>query len=322
MSEIVAFEAATAIAADPAHAVPTVQERISFWLENARPNTGAAYAGDLERFATWLGEVGIGAGFARLLSMPRSLALHTLERYQTHLKAQGRAPATINRAVSAINAALKEAAKAEVGPGVLPVKSLKVRAYRDTKGPGLAKTTRLLDAIDAGDSPSAKRDRAIVLLMAQRGLRRAEVAALQVADVDLAGARIRVRRKGADEADWLAICAATAEAVGAWLAVRATMAGPRVDALFIVATNRKRGAAMTGDSIYRMLRARGREIGEHIRPHGLRHGAITELIQRSNGNVAMAQAFAGHANPSTTTRYIDNLNDLAGQGVRLLSNVF
>ncbi|KAB2942938.1 MAG: tyrosine-type recombinase/integrase [Hyphomicrobium sp.] len=303
-------------------AVPSVHERIAFWLKHARPNTGAAYAGDLHRFATWLGEASLGAGLAQLLSMPRALALHTLERYQTHLKGQGRAPATINRAISAINAALKEAAKAEVGPGDLPVKSLKVRAYRDTKGPGLAKTSRLLEAIDAGRGPVDRRDRAIVLLMAQRGLRRAEVAGLVVADVDLAAARIRVRRKGSDEAEWLAISQSTVNALGAWLSVRPTMAAPDIEALFVVATNRKRGAAMSGDSIYRMLEARGRKIGVRVRPHGLRHGAITELIQRSNGNVAMAQAFAGHANPSTTTRYIDNLNDLAGQGVRLLGNVF
>ncbi|WP_072377633.1 tyrosine-type recombinase/integrase [Hyphomicrobium sp. NDB2Meth4] len=303
-------------------AVPTVQERIAYWLAHARPNTGAAYAGDLGRFASWLGEKSLGSALTLLLTMSRSVALHTLERYQTHLKEQGRAPATINRAISAINAALKEAAKAEVGPGVLPVKSLKVRAYRDTKGPGLAKTSRLLHAIEISRGPTAQRDRAIVLLLAQRGLRRAEVARLSIGDIDLAGARIRVHRKGADEADWLAICSSTVVALSAWLSVRQELAAPGVCALFVVATNRKRGAAMTGDSVYRMLAARGRQIGAHIRPHGLRHGAITELIQRSNGNVAMAQAFAGHANPSTTTRYIDNLNDLAGQGVRLLSNVF
>lgn len=302
--------------------VPSVQERIAFWLQHARPNTGAAYAGDLDRFAAWLGHADPGAGLSVLLAMPRALALHTVERYQTHLKERGRAPATINRAISAINAALKEAAKAEVGPGVLPVKSLKVRAYRDTRGPGLAKTSRLLEAIEASGGPIAQRDRAIVLLLAQRGLRRAEVAQLSVSDLDLASARIRVHRKGADEADWLTICSSTVAALIGWLAVRDSMAAPGVDALFVVATNRKRGAAMTGDSVYRMLEARGRQIGARIRPHGLRHGAITELIQRSNGNVAMAQAFAGHANPSTTTRYIDNLNDLAGQGVRLLSNVF
>lgn len=302
-------------------AVPSVQERIECWLERSRPNTSTAYAGDLRRFAIWLGEPTLGAGLARLLSMPRSLALHTLEQYQSYLKGRGRAPATVNRAIAAVNAALQQAAKADVGPGTLPVKSLKARAYRDTKGPGIAKTARLLEMIAADERPQGKRDRALVLLMAQRGLRRAEVAGLSLADVDVIGLRVRIRRKGADDADWLSICPTTAASLGAWIAVRDEFAAA-TDALFVVATNRKQGAAMSGDAIYRVVRSRASKLGSHIRPHGLRHGAITELIVRSNGNVAMAQAFAGHANPSTTTRYIDNLNDLAGQGVRLLGNVF
>lgn len=311
----------TAPAGATVTSVPTLEERIAFWLENARSNTRAAYAGDIGRFTDWLGAASLGDGLSKLLNMPRSRALHTLEQYQANLKAAGRAPATVNRAISAINAALKEAAKAEVGPGPLPVRALKARAYRDTKGPGLARTARLLEAIAADARPVGKRDRAIILLLARRGLRRAEVAGLKIGDLDLSAQSVRVNRKGADAAEWLAICPATVEALGAWLAVREQIAA-QSDALFVVATNRKRGAGMTGDSVYRVVTERARQIGAHIRPHGLRHGAITELIQRSNGNVAMAQAFAGHASPSTTTRYIDNLNDLAGQGVRLLANVF
>lgn len=302
--------------------LPSVEERIAIWLKQARPTTSAAYTGDLGRFSTWLGEASPGAGLSRLLSLPRAHALHVLEQYQAHLRDSGRAPATVNRAISAVNAALKEAAKADVGPGVLPVKSLKVRAYRDTKGPGLSRTTQLVNQIQADSREVSARDLAIVLLLAQRGLRRAEVAGLGVSDVDLENNRIRVRRKGADAADWLSISTTTVRALGDWLGIRHGFAGPGVDALFVVATNRNRGAAMSGDAIYRVVRARAQKIGANIRPHGLRHGAITELIVRSNGNVAMAQAFAGHANPSTTTRYIDNLNDLAGQGVRMLGDVF
>lgn len=53
------------------------------------------------------------------------------------MKAAGLSPASINRAIAAVNAALREAAKAEFGPGPVLVKTLKARAYRDTKGPGL-----------------------------------------------------------------------------------------------------------------------------------------------------------------------------------------
>ena len=306
----------------PASVPPSVQERIAFWLKAARPTTSRSYAGDLARFARWLGVKGLGEALAHMLGLSRSVALHTLERYQADLKSAGRSPATVNRAIAAVNSALREASKADVGPGAVPVKTLKARAYRDTRGPGVAKVTRLLDALADDSRPAAMRDRALFLLMAQRGLRRAEVAGLALADVDLAAARVRVRRKGADEADLLEISGSTAKALAAWIAVRGEVAAADSPALFVVLTNRKRGAPMTGDAIYRIVRARAQRFGWHIRPHGLRHGAITTLIERSNGNVAMAQAFAGHASPSTTTRYIDNLNDLAGQGVRLLADTF
>jgi integrase/recombinase XerC len=53
------------------------------------------------------------------------------------------------------------------------------------------------------------------------------------------------------------------------------------------------------------------------RAHGIRHSAITTVLDLSGGNVRAAQRFSRHRDLATLLRYDDSREDLAGQMARL-----
>lgn len=66
-----------------------------------------------------------------------------------------------------------------------------------------------------------------------------------------------------------------------------------------------------------MVRALGRKAGVAVRPHGLRHSAITEALDLT-GDVRKVQRFSRHKNLAVLMVYDDNRRDLGGEVARLL----
>jgi integrase/recombinase XerC len=56
-----------------------------------------------------------------------------------------------------------------------------------------------------------------------------------------------------------------------------------------------------------------------VRPHGLRHAAITEALRLTRGDVRAVQRFSRHRDLWTLTLYDDNRADLAGEIARQLA---
>lgn len=65
--------------------------------------------------------------------------------------------------------------------------------------------------------------------------------------------------------------------------------------------------------------ALGRRAGVPVRPHGLRHAAITTGLEATGGDVRRVARFARHADVRTTMRYDDERADLAGSVARLVA---
>jgi integrase/recombinase XerC len=55
-----------------------------------------------------------------------------------------------------------------------------------------------------------------------------------------------------------------------------------------------------------------------IRPHGIRHRAISAALEQTNGNVVRVQKFARHNDPKTTLLYYDEWCDVSGEITRAL----
>ena len=139
------------------------------------------------------------------------------------------------------------------------------------------------------------RDVAIMELFYSSGLRLSELAALDVADVDLYTESVRVFGKGRKER----VCPVGAPALEAISKYRAA-AKVHSGALFINKSRRRISARSIWLILKRYLRHTSIPIS--ISPHKLRHSFATHLLDRG-ADLRSVQALLGHANLSTTQIY-------------------
>lgn len=128
-----------------------------------------------EYFAWWLQEG--RPGFAR----------STVQRYRTHLEARGLAPASINLRLSALRKLAREATYAGLlepaaAQGIRDVRGAKTQGVRTGNWLTKSQAEHLINRPDT-TTMKGRRDRAILAVMIGCGLRREEVAQLQLSDV-------------------------------------------------------------------------------------------------------------------------------------------
>jgi integrase/recombinase XerC len=200
-------------------------------------------------------------------------------------------------------------------PWSLDVDSVKAQPYRDTRGPGRAGFRRLVDTLDTRLDAKAKRDRAAVRLLYDLALRRGEVVALDMEDLDAETGTVSVLGKGRTQKQRMTLPEPTRAALVGWVEARGTEAGP----LFLNFDRAGKGGRLTGTSLYRIVRELGEDAGVQVRPHGLRHAAITEALDLTGGDVRSVRKFSRHAKLDTLMVYDDNRTDLAGEIARRLA---
>ncbi|MFC0337825.1 integrase/recombinase XerC [Kushneria avicenniae] len=146
-------------------------------------------------------------------------------------------------------------------------------------------------------SPLALRDQAMLELCYSSGLRLAELAGIDLSDID--AQRARVRGKG-DKPRQVPIGRRAATALADWLKVRGMLAGPHEPALFVST----RGQRLGHRAIQLRMAHLGRERGlpEHLHPHRLRHSFASHLLESSQ-DLRAVQELLGHAHLSTTQVY-------------------
>ncbi len=81
----------------------------------------------------------------------------------------------------------------------------------------------------------------------------------------------------------------------------------------------RKGQRLTGRSVVRVLGRIGAEVGLQVRPHGLRHAAITEALEATYGDVRKVQRFSRHRDTRTPTVYDDNRRDIGGEVAKLVA---
>jgi integrase/recombinase XerC len=158
---------------------------------------------------------------------------------------------------------------------------------------------QLLDAHAAdGDGVLLARDHAMFELLYSSGLRLAELAGLDLADIDLASGEAQVTGKGS-KTRIVPVGRHALDALAAWLPLRAPLA-PDSAALFVS----RRGARLGARSIQLRLQRWARQAGlaQHVHPHLLRHAFATHVLQ-SSGDLRAVQDMLGHASISTTQVY-------------------
>jgi integrase/recombinase XerD len=278
------------------------------------PAGGVAGAGPagaiLARFRCWLaGERGLSAATVRCyakqarkfldqLPAPLDAALRQLDAGQvTSFMAgycQGRNPESAKAMVTAVRALLRFLHVA----GHVPVAVPAVAGWRLASLPrGLDATvvSRLLASCDRG-TVTGRRDLAILTMLARLGLRGAEVAALELADVDWRGGEVAIRGKGG-RFERLPLPADAGEAVAAYL-----MAGrPRCDARTVFCTVRAPYRRLSPAAIRGIMAQACRRAGlPRAGAHRLRHSLATEMLRAGASLPEVGQVLRHRSQLSTS----------------------
>ena len=309
-------------------AARTVTERqaaalIAGWLVGKADSTATAYRADLDAFASALVAMADELGATPPTSTPDALAvllsrtkgeagtLGAAYRQWMETATDGRpalAPSTVARRLATLSSLIAAAYRADLIGWELSLKAPKVESYRDTRGPGVDAVAAIVGALDPSTAAGA-RDRAIVLTLAGMGLRRGELVALDLADLDTDRGTIAVTGKGKTQAVPLTVPAATLDALTAWVDHRGDEPGPLFHGF------RGKRARLNGGSVARIVAKAGTvaEVAGTVRPHGLRHTAITTALDASGGNIREAAKFSRHQRLETVLIYDDRRTDVAGQ---------
>jgi integrase/recombinase XerC len=288
---------------------------VSVWLANRAETTVRAYQKDLEGWAEWLGRSPAQA-VEDLLSLDAGGANALAMAYRASLLERGLSPATVNRRLAALRSLVDAARTVGLVTWTLSVSGVRAQAYRDTRGPGVSGYRAMLGVL-SGSDPQSLRDRALLAMLYTMALRRAEVIALNVEDLDLEGARAWIVGKGKSEREAVTVPAQTLEALRAWLEVRGFEDGP----LFISLDRRLLGslARPSLNAVTRRVREIGREAGVKVSPHGLRHAGITRALDLTGGDARKVRALSRHSKLETLMLYDDARRDAGGEVSALLA---
>lgn len=173
-----------------------------------------------------------------------------------------------------------------------PKADKKLPTHLDTE-----QVNHLLDqAIDQSD-PLQVRDLAMLELTYSSGLRLSELAGLQLTDVDMKDASLRVTGKG-NKTRLLPLGSKAKTAVQNWLKQRHLLIKNANQSLFVS----QRGTSITPRSIQQRMAKMATQQGLKLHPHMLRHSFASHMLQ-SSGDLRAVQELLGHADISTTQVY-------------------
>lgn len=264
---------------------------------DASPHTLRAYRTDLARFARFLEQE---------LTDPLNVTHLQLRKFVASLRHAGAAKSSIARKLSALRSLYKHLCE----EGLLesnPIKALRnpKRAEHQPHILTVDEILRLFETLN-GASPADLRDRAIVETLYSTGMRRSELAALNVKDLDFISETVVVMGKRRKER----ICflgSHAIKALRAWFDARgispAAAASCR-EPLFINLDKGHPKQRLSDRSIARCLARRLTLAGlsNKATPHTLRHSFATHMLD-CGADLRTVQEMLGHASLASTQIY-------------------
>lgn len=273
------------------------------WFANIdNLQTRRAYENDLREFMTFIG-----------IAQPeqfRSVTRAHVLAWRKDLENRALSGATVRRKLAALSSLFEYLCESNA---VLtnPVKGVKRPKMQSQEGktPALGdhQARSLLNAPDA-TTLQGQRDRAILSTLLYHGLRRAELCALTVGDLQPRRGvmHLRVHGKG-DKIRYVPLHPGTAELIDTYLQTAGHGADQR-SALFRSVKNNVHSngrASITPDGVYKMLTGYAVSLKIDVAgfgPHALRATAATNALDH-NADIAKVQEWLGHANIATTRVY-------------------
>lgn len=280
------------------------------------PGSIAKYRQDWGAYTTWCTDAG---------AAPLDPA--SLSQWRAVLASETRcSPHTINRRLAAVKRIVKEGAAQGVvdSPIALQfaaVAGVKPGALRDRLKPHArtrispADMRRLCDTPDPATARGL-RDRALLHTLAASGVRIAELAGLQLADITArdGGYFLQVLGKGQAEPREAHLTGEAHNAILAWVAAR-PVRSPYVFTSFAGRGNRAQAAPISPAGAWQVIRGYALAAGlEHVKPHDFRRFVGTQLAKQ---DIRKAQTALGHKRIDTTARHyvLDTLEPGATEGL-------
>lgn len=229
-------------------------------------------------------------------------------------------PSTARKKLSFVRGVLREAWRLGQIDGeqyhrAIDLTPIRGEAVREGRALATDELTALLAVCDADPSPAGRRDAALFAIGYGGGLRRAELCALDLADV-LRLRKVRIRSGKGGKGTYQPLPQSTGARIRAWIEARGNGAGP----LLLPITKggnivwrelsreeqrktSQRWKRLSLRALSKMIDKRRRQAGlEPFKVHDLRRSFITHVLE-ATGDLAKAQRLARHSDPKTTAGY-------------------
>lgn len=259
------------------------KELIDLWLHDKTPNTLDAYRRDAEEFRWFIEDKPLSR-----------VVLNDLMFYSDALKQQGRAPATVNRKLSAVKSLLSYG----VMIGYLSINAgaaLKLPKLDNSLAERILSESQVLRLIDAA---SPGHDRILLRFLYESGCRVSELVALiwkNLQPRDDAG-QVRILGKG----NKTRVVLLTPQL---WADLMFLRASDSLDTP--VFKSQRSGRKLVRSEVNELVTrvARLAEIPGNVSPQWLRHAHASHSLERG-APIHLVQATLGHRNLQTTGRYL------------------
>ncbi len=271
-------------------------------------NTVRVYLADLQSFLIYLRQSGCDPA-AMNRRMARSYlawlateARETKHPYSGRRQQEGYARVSVIRKLTALRSFYHFLVQQGMFPhNPVPTgRSLQIKVEKPLPSfIGKQEATRLMEAPDIEEMYGI-RDRAILEVLYSCGVRLAEIAGMDLPDVDFEQQQILVEGKGSKER-WVLFGQPTADALGKYLEeVRPKLLQGSSEALFL----NRYGKRLSRRSIEKLVQGYSARAGLRagIHPHTLRHTFASHMLE-GDADLRVIQELLGHSSPTTTQIY-------------------
>lgn len=274
----------------------TNDELINLFIEKMKEkgksnNTIKNYVADVNNYTNWLG---VQQGDA-----PVAAAKNVVRKYIQHLETSGLAISTINRRIQTLRTfyrTLVELGLRSDDP-TEGIKAKKIAKQNNTKWLERHQVKAIFDAIDRIKQGEEKRfrDRAIISVLINCGLRVSELCNLKMENLDFKGGFMDVIGKGG-KFRRVPFNPATQRAVKQWLQFRSANT-PYV-------FHSERSEHMTPRAVQHITEKISEQLNFTFTVHQLRHTALKNIAD-TTGKIEIVATVAGHESVNTSKRYIE-----------------
>jgi integrase/recombinase XerD len=260
-------------------------------------NTLEAYRSDLQQYGVFLS----ARGRDPLQVAPADLAAFVSELADGNEGRRPLAPATLQRKIACLRSFYRHLRREQIIDHD-PTAELRPPRSRGRLPKVLTRdeVNRLL-AQPTGNSPAARRDRALLETMYACGLRASEAITLELSELDLEAGMLRARGKGSKER-LVPIGSKAITTLNDYLTkARPELVGLRDEPRVFV---NLRGSGLSRQGLYRIVQGHARTAGlaSRMSPHTLRHTFATHLLA-GGCDLRSLQEMLGHADIGTTQIY-------------------